>query len=355
MAKLLGLTLVGLVLALYKNHRSSYQTRLNAFREVTPVDLPNCTLVKGIEAGAEDLEILPNGLTFFSTGLKYPGIKSFDPSKPGKILLMDLNEKEPAVSELGIMGNTLDMSSFNPHGISTFIDEDNAVYLLVVNHPDSSSTVEVFKFQEEERSLLHLKTITHELLPSINDIAAVGPESFYATNDHYFADPYLRSWEMYLGLSWSNVVYYSPDKVRVVADGFDFANGIGISLDGKYVYIAELLAHKIHVYEKHANWTLTPLKVLSFDTLVDNISVDPVTGDLWVGCHPNGMRIFFYDSENPPGSEVLRIQNILSEDPKVTVVYAENGTVLQGTTVASVYKGKLLIGTVFHRALCCDL
>lgn len=346
---------MGLVLALYKNHQSSYQTRLNAFREVTPVDLPNCTLVKGIEAGAEDLEILPNGLTFFSTGLKYPGIKSFDPSKPGKILLMDLNEKEPAVSELAVMGNTLDMSLFNPHGISTFIDEDNAVYLLVVNHPDYSSTVEVFKFQEEERSLLHLKTITHELLPSINDIVAVGPESFYATNDHYFADLYLRSWEMYLGLSWSNVVYYSPDKVQVVADGFDLANGIGISLDGKYVYIAEFLARKIHVYEKHANWTLTPLKVLSFDTLVDNISVDPVTGDLWVGCHPNGMKILFYDSENPPGSEVLRIQNILSEDPKVTVVYAENGTVLQGTSVASVYKGKLLIGTVFHRALRCDL
>lgn len=109
------------------------------------------------------------------------------------------------------------------------------------------------------------------------------------------------------------------------------------------------------MYEKHANWTLTPLKVLSFDTLVDNISVDPVTGDLWIGCHPNGMRIFFYDSENPPGSEVLQIQNILSEDPKVTVVYAENGTVLQGSTVASVYKGKLLISTVFHRALYCDL
>jgi arylesterase/paraoxonase len=58
-------------------------------------------------------------------GLKYPGIKSFDPSKPGKILLMDLNKKEPAVSELEIIGNTLDISSFNPHGISTFTDEGN--------------------------------------------------------------------------------------------------------------------------------------------------------------------------------------------------------------------------------------
>lgn len=42
---------------------------------------------------------------------------------------------------------------------------DKTVYLLVVSHPNYKSTVEVFKFQEEERSLLHLKTITHELLP----------------------------------------------------------------------------------------------------------------------------------------------------------------------------------------------
>lgn len=70
---------------------------------------------------------------------------------------------------------------------------------------------------------------------SLNDIVAVGPEHFYATNDHYFLDPYLRSWEMYLGLAWSYVVYYSPSEVRVVAEGFDFANGINISPDGKYV------------------------------------------------------------------------------------------------------------------------
>lgn len=70
---------------------------------------------------------------------------------------------------------------------------------------------------------------------SLNDLVALGPEQFYATNDHYFVDPYLRSWELYLGLAWSNVVYYTPNEVRVVADGFDLANGINISPDGKYV------------------------------------------------------------------------------------------------------------------------
>lgn len=66
---------------------------------------------------------------FFSSiiykGLKYPGIKCFEPTKPGKILLMDLNEEDPTVLELKIIGNTFDLSSFNPHGISTFIDEGN--------------------------------------------------------------------------------------------------------------------------------------------------------------------------------------------------------------------------------------
>ncbi|XP_075413724.1 serum paraoxonase/arylesterase 1 [Tenrec ecaudatus] len=355
MAKLVVLTLLGLGLGIIRDYRSSYQSRLNAGREVTQVELPNCHLVKGIDSGSEDLEILPNGLAFLSSGLKYPGIKSFEPNKPGTILLMNLNETNPAVLELMIIGSNFDVSSFNPHGISTFTEEDNTVYLLVVNHPGSTSTVEVFKFQEDEKSLLHLKTIRHELMPNLNDLIAVGPEKFYATNDHYFVNPYLRSWELYLGLAWSYVVYYSPDDVRVVADKFDFANGINISPDGKYVYIAESLAHKIHVYEKHANWTLTPLKWLTFNTLVDNILVDPVTGDLWVGCHPDGTRIFFYDEENPPASEVIQIRDILSDEPKVTVVYAENGRVLQGSTAASVYKRKMLIGTVYQKALYCEL
>ncbi|XP_057587655.1 serum paraoxonase/arylesterase 1 isoform X2 [Hippopotamus amphibius kiboko] len=312
MAKLMVLTILGLGLAFFRDHRSSYLKRMNASREVKSIELPNCKFVKGIETGSEDIEILHNGLAFISTGLQYPGIKSFASGKPGKILLMDMNEEDPRIVELKITGSNFDLSSFNPHGISTFTDEDNTVYLLVVSHPDFKSTVELFKFQEEEKSLLHLKTIKHELLPSLNDIVAVGPEHFYATNDHYFVNTYLRSWEVYLGLAWSQAVYYSPNEVRVVARGFDFANGINISPDGKYVYIAELLAHKIHVYEKHANWTLTPLKV-------------------------------------------LRIQNILAEEPKVTVVYAENGTVLQGSTVACVYKGKLLVGTVYHKALYCEL
>jgi len=69
---------------------------------------------------------------------------------------------------------------------------------------------------------------------SVNDIVAVGAESFYATNDHYFTHHILQQVEPLLGLSWCTVVFYSPQQVRVVSEGFSSANGINISPDKRW-------------------------------------------------------------------------------------------------------------------------
>ncbi|XP_064410878.1 serum paraoxonase/arylesterase 2 isoform X2 [Latimeria chalumnae] len=308
-----------------------------------------------MEAGSEDIDILPNGLAFISSGLKYPNLPNFFPDKPGRLLLLDLNEPNLSPVELRI-SRGFDVASFNPHGISTYIDDkDQTVYLFVVNHPKYASIVELFKFSEEDNSLVHLKTIQHELLPSVNDIIALGPDSFYATNDHYFSNVIMGFLENLFGLKWTNVVYYSPTEVKEVATGFFMANGINISPDKKYVYIADILSHSIHVMEMHDDKTLTPVKELNIKTLVDNLDVDPSTGDIWAGCHIDGWKLFNYNPQNPPGSEVIRIQNILSEDPLVTTIYANNGSVLQGSSSASIYKRKLLVGTVFQKTLYCEL
>ncbi|KAM6202310.1 serum paraoxonase/arylesterase 2 [Rhynchocyon petersi] len=354
MGRLVAVSLLGIALALLGERFWALRNRLKASRELESIDLPNCHLIKGIEAGSEDIDILPNGLAFFSVGLKFPGLYSFTPDKPGGILMMDLKEDRPRALELRI-SRGFNLASFNPHGISTFIDEDDTVYLFVVNHPEFKNTVEIFKYEDNDNSLLHIKTIEHELLPSVNDLVAVGPAHFYATNDHYFSDTFLKYLETYLNLHWANVIYYSPNEVKVVAEGFDSASGISISPDKKYIYVADLLAHEIHVLEKQSNMNLTQLKVLKLDTLVDNLSIDPSSGDIWVGCHSNGQKLFVYDPNNPPSSEVLRIQNILTEKPIVTTIYANNGSVLQGSSVATVYDGKLLIGTLYHRALYCEL
>ena len=50
-------------------------------------------------------------------------------------------------------------------------------------------------------------------------------------------------------------------------------------------------------------------------SLCDNVEVDPETGDLWLGCHPNGWKLFMFDPEDPPGSEVReKPDNITNTD-----------------------------------------
>lgn len=115
-------------------------------------------------------------------------------------------------------------------------------------------------------------------------------------------------------------------------------------------------------------------------SLCDNIEVDYKTGDIWLGCHPNGMKLLNYDPQDPPGSEVsfeglkklnidiviwiyfyscflqvIQIKNIHSEQPVVSQEYVDNGHVIMASSVAAPYERKLLIGTVFHKVLYCNL
>ncbi|KAM4581023.1 serum paraoxonase/arylesterase 2-like [Odontesthes bonariensis] len=323
-----------------------------AYREL-PVKHLKCHYLKNIDYGAEDITILKDGLAFLSTGLHYPGMPSFS-DDPGKMYVLDLLHPQPTPVELQIKGD-LDLGSFNPHGISVYQDEaDDSVYLFVVNHPQHKSQVEIFRYVEDD-TLVHLKTITHSLLHSVNDIVAVGAEHFYATNDRPFQYYLLQLFVVVLGLPLTDVVYYSPQEVRVAAGGILGANGINLSPDKRYVYVSDILDHEIDVFERQDGEQLVFVKSVAVGSLCDNIEVDHKTGDVWLGCHPNGNKLSKYDPEDPPGSEVILIKDILSLRPVVSLEYADDGRELMASTVAAPYEGKLIIGTVFHKALYCAL
>ncbi|XP_059194727.1 serum paraoxonase/arylesterase 2-like [Centropristis striata] len=355
MGKLIFISiLIAALAALLGERMVNFRKRCLATREITNNHLPNCVALKNLDHGSEDITILGNGLAFISTGLKYPGMQSSDIQ--GKIFTIDMTDSRMKPVELRMPRN-FDLESFNPHGISVYTDpSDDAVYLFVVSHPEHKSQIELFKFDEDDFSLLHLKTIKHELLSSVNDIVAVGVDSFYATNDHYYSHEVLKGIvEPFLAQPWSNVVFYSPEEVKVVADGLYFANGINVSPDKRHVYVADLFDHNVHVMERKEDNGLVSVKSVAVGSLCDNVEVDAETGDLWLGCHPNAWKVFLFDPTDPPGSEVIKVQNILSEQPVVTQVFADDGQVLMGSSVAAPYGGKVLIGTVFHKALSCDL
>lgn len=70
---------------------------------------------------------------------------------------------------------------------------------------------------------------------SVNDIVAVGVDSFYATNTRYFHNAVVNLLSLVFWLAWTDVVYYSPKEVKVVATGISSANGINISPDQRLV------------------------------------------------------------------------------------------------------------------------
>lgn len=356
MGKVAFISLLIATIAIFFGERIvTLRKRCLATREVGQKHLPNCVFLSNLNQGSEDITVLENGLAFISAGLRFPGMPEGE-NVMGKMYVLDLNESKTKPVELRMPRN-FDLESFNPHGISVYTDpSDGIVYLFVVNHPEQKSQIELFKFVEEDLSLVHLKTIKHELLYSVNDIAAVGVESFYATNDHYFENNFLKSTvEVLLFQPWTNVVLYSPEEVKVVSDGYYFANGINLSPDKKHVYVADIFDHNVHVLEREENNDLVFVKSVAVGSLCDNLEVDPKTGDVWSGCHPNAWKLFMYDATNPPGSEVVQIQNILSDEPVVKQVFTDDGKVLQGSSVAAPYGNKLLIGTVFHKGLMCDL
>ncbi|TNN63003.1 Serum paraoxonase/arylesterase 2 [Liparis tanakae] len=357
MGKLVFISLVIAALSALLGERFvNFRKRTLASRELVQNHLPNCVELKNLDFGAEDITILKDGLAFISTGLKYPGMPSAHASDIiGKIYTIDMKNPRMKPVELRMPRN-FDLESFNPHGISVFVDpSDDAIYLFVVNHPQHKTQIELFKYVDD-RSLEYLKTIKHELLHSVNDLVAVGVDSFYATNDHYFTHEILKGLvEPLLAQPWANVVYYSPEEVKVVSEGYYMANGINISPDKKHIYVVDLFDHNVHVLERKEDNALVSMKTVHVGSLCDNVEVEPETGDLWLGCHPNVWKLFVPDPKAPAGSEVIKIQNIHSDKPVVTQVYADDGHVLIGSSVAATYGGKLLIGTVFHKALCCDL
>src|SRR5690606_28881387 len=130
---------------------------------------------------------------------------------------------------------------FRPHGISLHIAADGSRRLFAVNHPAAGSeAVEIFDIAEDGM-LTHSRSVTDPLFVSLNDVVAVGPESFYATNDHASKNGLHQLFSNLLLLRNTNVIYFDGASGRVAADKFGLANGINASPDGRRIYIADLM------------------------------------------------------------------------------------------------------------------
>lgn len=314
------------------------------FADLQPVGLEGCEALT-IAPGTEDVVIHPEtGRVYVSTaerrGLDTSGngIWAFDPDAPQASL------------ERVSLGHPED---FVPHGISLLLRENAPDRIFAVNHPEAGGhRIEIFEINEAG-FLDHVDSITYRELTSPNDVLAVGPRSFYATNDRRYQSGLMSQIEAFFGLPLSSVSYFDGLDGSIAADGLVYANGINMSPDGRHIYVAEFLARRINVYRRQGvAGTLEPVERIGVGTGPDNIDTGP-QGDLWIGAHP-AVFAFLDHMEDPAAhapSEVIRID---PQSGEVERVLLSRGSEIDASSVAAAGEDFLVVGAVFddHVLIC---
>ncbi|CAH1791572.1 unnamed protein product [Owenia fusiformis] len=299
-----------------------------------------CRSLPGIEYGSEDVETLPDGQAFISSGFKH--------NNKAAIFLFNFEQPDNPPIKLDIKGFPL--GNLEPLGISIYVSDLGDIYLYVVNvKSPMNATIE--KFQYDKAGLVHIKTLWDPNMGSINDIKVVGNDQFYYTNFNTFSTMIHDFWISNLWMK--SVCFFNGKKSEVVVYGLRLANGINASPDGKHIILAEMGERSLNVYTRNSDNSLTKTDQLYIDCSPDNIDIDN-TGDIWVGCFPSLTDLF---PSPPSGAPVLKAQVLKFELQNGKLVNGkqilqDDRTTLKGSTIAVKYKEALLVGSHTNLAYC---
>jgi len=196
--------------------------------------------------------------------------------------------------------------------------------------------------------LSHLESVSFEEMYSPNDVVAVGPRQFYATNDRRYDQGFMANVEMYFALPLTSIVYFDGEVGQTIQNRLVYANGINQSPDGETIYVSEVLKRRVSVFHRDVRTNdLSSIKEINLNTAPDNIDVDP-SGMLWIGGHPQVLK---FESHAKDASEISP-SHVIKVDPK-TGEYEDVFVSLDGeinaSSVGAAYNGKLLVGAVFDQ------
>ncbi|KAM0321953.1 hypothetical protein ACHAPQ_009206 [Fusarium lateritium] len=140
------------------------------------------------------------------------------------------------------------------------------------------------KVMTRSSTVRYVRSISHPLIQTPNDIAAVSPTSFYVTNDHYYREGFLRQIEdVYYGGKWTNTIFVQIKDMKakdstagieasVALAGLHNNNGLGHGKTPNEIAIGSASSGDIHIASIEANQTLKVLETIGLDGCVDNPS-----------------------------------------------------------------------------------
>lgn len=308
------------------------------FATISPHYDGTCVAVYGMP-GAEDITVHPKtGIAFISSYDRRRYRAGMDVE--GAIFAVDTTAKNPVPKKM--TGGF--KQEFHPHGISLYIDRDGKTLLFAINHRKAGDYVEIFEYVDG--ALEHRESISDPLMWRANDLQAVGPRSFYVTNDHGSHSSMGRLFEDFIPLRNAYVLYFDGVVMGYAAKGIGQANGINISPDGNTIYVAATTEKAIRVFSREPkSGSLTPSLTIPLGGFPDNIEVDHA-GHLYVASMPKGLTYLIHSSNGDKlaPTQILEITHTEEGSNNVDELYVDDGHAISAATVASPFKGGMLLG-----------
>jgi len=331
---------------------------LNLFEHTFNHRPGECFRLQGIEDGSEDMQLLPNGLAFISSGYIALGRETSElfRHRVGKIFLFDFNNPKKPPERLKIVtSDGKEYELISPLALGLWIDKPTGTTFLFVSRlKKNDMIVDKFLFDETARTLTHVRRIPQQPeFHAFNDLVLVGEDQFFYSNFMY-TNNFL---EMLLGVRWGSLGFFDGQQATLLDTGLNTPNGVALSPDGKFLYVACSCSREILVYNRHTNNSISFDNAFNIGTIVDNLIVDEETGDLWCGAHAVSYKALRYmdDPTNIAPSQVLRVKMSNGKPVNITEIFFDDGSLISASSVALRRGRGLLIGSINTHAVYCEL
>jgi arylesterase/paraoxonase len=327
-----------------------YLSVRGAFAKIQPRAIAGCA-AQPLPGSAEDFAIdRATGLAYLSV-LDRRAARD-EPLRTGTILKLNLKQQgaQPLPATVG------DPPGFRPQGLSLWSHAPDPLRLFVVNRPldaegREEQTIEVF--EEQPDGLLHYqKTLRDALFVHPIDLAAVGPDQFYLSNDSGAHNALSRAVEALFQLGWSDVIYYDGAHASVAVSERKFGAGVTVSTDGLRLYLAEAGARQVLIFDRDTETgSLYWSGLIELAGAPDKLDIG-ADGSLWAAVQPNSWAaVRNLSSARPAPTMILRMPAPVNGFVKPQPVYVNGGGEFSAGSIGMVYAERLYVGSATEKKL----
>jgi hypothetical protein len=235
---------------------------------------------------------------------------------------------------------------FHPRGIGLFHGPGGSLFLLAVNRRSTGRfSIDSFEVAQDGSKLTPQGTIEGGLLTDPQDVAVVGPGTFYVSNNSGKSN-LMKQLAGYGLLPGSEILYFNGMTFRAMADGLYGARGL-LAPDGTHLLVASLTTRSIKSFTRDIfSGALTEGDSLTLAAAPEKLSRDSF-GQVWAAGHADlfHWRAFAADPKARDTSQVFRVTLLNGAPEQAEQVYGNDGSQLAAASVAISSAEGLLIGS----------